>query len=290
MFLAHKNGVSQVLPTPVADNPVSFGATLFNVGPYYDSATGRFKPPSGIYAIGASLNIVDPQDGGKYYTVIRQNGLQFNLLNPSRMSGAQDTVGTQVHGVVACDGNQYFEVVCQHSNDSGTKTIDGQQASSWFYAYRVGDYAGPAIYDKIGTTGPVTSGVAAGSYTYVDLSQKLIAGKTIAALGMLTTAPGSYPLKIVRRDGPGNYAVISSQNITHGGTGFEDLAIPPWTVPADGHDYYLGAFTTGANHPMFDGWPRAFAPSDIAGIGVSMIEDGAALGHYILGMRASYQP
>lgn len=287
MFFAHKNCIPQVLPAPVADNPISFGATLFNDNNYYNVSTGRFTPPSGIYLIGASLNIVNPQDGGKYYAIIRQNGLQFCLLNPSRMSGAGDTLGTQVHGLVACDGNQYFEVVCQHSNDSGTKTIDGQQPASWFYAHRIGDYTGPAIYDLVGTSGPVTTGVAANTYTYVDRSLNLIVGKTVKALGMFTTASGTYPLKIVRRNSAGNYTVILSQNIVHTGTGFEDVAITPWTVPNDGFNYYIGAFTTGKTHPMFDSWPRSFAPSDISGT-VSMTEDGPAAGSYIIGIRASY--
>lgn len=289
MFLAHKNGTPQVLPAPVLDNPISFGATLFNDGENYDVATGRFAPPSGVYMIGASLNIVNPQDGGKYYAVIRQNGLQFCLLNPSRMSGSGDTLGTQCHGLVACDGHQYFEVICQHSNDSGTKTIDGQQSASWFYGYRVGDYPGPAIYDLVGTSGPVIQGIAANTYTYVDRSQKLIPGKTIAKLGMFTNAPGTYPLKIVRRDSAGSYTVISSQSAVHGGTGFEDLAITPWMVPSDGKDYFLGVYTTGTTHPMFDGWLRSYAPSDISG-SVTMTEDGPTAGHYIIGLRASYQP
>lgn len=305
-FFAHKNGVWQtgILPSPNPDAVITFSHVLFNIGEYYDPIMNRFTPPSGIYHMDLSINIANPIDGGKYYALVRKNGQPnidgnpdaFELLRPNRMSGAADTVGTGVSGLVVANGTDYFEAVLQHSNvPPGTLcNIGGARFETYWCAHLIGDYVAPnpppppptggTEYTQGTPVGPI----AAGSWTYADRSWTLNPGATVNKIGMYSAIPGTFPLKIVRRVSAGVYDVILSQNIVHAGTGWEDIDVASWAVPADGKDYHLAAYTTGQNMMMFDLLPRACANSNIAGNGVSMIEAGPLAGYYVIGVRATY--
>ena len=306
-FFAHKGGVWQngILPAPNPDAVLTFPQVLVNIGEYYNPATNRFIPPAGVYHMDLSINVANPINGGKYYALIRKNGQPnidgnpdaFELLRPNRMSGAADTVGTGVSGLVVANGTDYFEAVFQHSNvPQGTLcNIGGARFETYWSAYLVGDYIAPnnppppppPTGGTEYTQGNPVGTIATGVYTYLDRSWALNPGASVVKLGMYSTVAGTYPLKIVRRNSAGNYDVILSQNIVHSGSGWQDIDITPYTIPSDGKDYHMAAYTTNVNQMMFDGHPRSYKNIDIAG-NVTMTEDGPLSGYYVIGVRATY--
>lgn len=292
-FRANLDYVPQVCPDIGVDYVVEFRRADFDIGGFFDKETHRYAPEPGLYYAGVSLNVDNPIDGGKYYALVRKNGdpAGFELLCPNRMSGEFDTVGTQTHGPVMIGEGDYLEFVFQQSNVPAQTPVrlNGQPLASWCYAQRIGDYVEPREVGIHGHAEVVNWTV--GAQAIVDMSFKLKPGNVVEKLAMFSTVSGSYPLKIVRRNSAGNFDVVVDQSITHGGTGREHLVLSaPFTVPNDGKDYHLGAYSPPANHTMFIRHAHARAGSDISGNGVTMTEIAPTNGYLCLGVGVVYAP
>lgn len=141
-----------------------------------------------------------------------------------------------------------------------------------------------------GTSGTPAGSTSMGSFTYVDRSWQVDNGRTVTKLWLNTTTAGTYPLKIVRRNSAGNYDVVASQSITHGGGGLESITLgSAYAVANDGLEYFVGVYTTGASHPTLDNKARSYVAADAAGNGVTMTEQAAQSGWHILAVGVTYQ-
>ena len=148
----------------------------------------------------------------------------------------------------------------------------------------------PANFE--GTSGAPAGSTALGTFTYVDRSWQIDNGKTATKLWLNTTTAGTYPLKLVRRDPnvPNIYDVVASQSITHGGSGLESITLgSAYAVANDGLEYFVGVYTTGANHPTLDNKARSYIAADATGNGVTMTEQAAQSGWHVLAVGVTYQ-
>lgn len=83
--------------------------------------------------------------------------------------------------------------------------------------------------------GAPTGSTAWGDITYFDRSWQADANSTVFKIAVHSATGGTFTLKIAERTGAGNYTVLRSQSITHGGTGMEEITlVDPFEVPASG--------------------------------------------------------
>lgn len=290
-FCATKTNANQSFPTPAQHTLVTWQRTDFNFGNYFDTATSLVKFPAGLYDLRVSYNVIGATDGAKLYSLIGDPMMVqpprdlFVELQPSRMSGSADTVGTSASRIVLTDGFRSFGAFFHHSQMSGGVSIDRQWFASKFCGFRIGD----GTITKEGTIVPPSGNIAAGSYSYVDLSWRAVNGRKVVKLWLNTTTSGTYPIKIVRQNSAGNYDVVLNTSIVHGGGGDESVTVD-YDVPDDGKVYHVAVYTTGVNHPMTDGNPRAYAASNISGNGVTMTEQQSGSGLLVFATAVSYAP
>lgn len=106
------------------------------------------------------------------------------------------------------------------------------------------------LYSPSVTTTTVNVGTAGGTsaqsgVTLVDLVHQLTAGDVIAALGVNLGTGQTVVPKIVKRNSAGNFDIVVSETLVHGGTGLEYVALSSnFTVPGTGA-YYLAAYVNG---------------------------------------------
>ena len=82
-----------------------------------------------------------------------------------------------------------------------------------------------------------------GSQTIISLGTAVLNSQTVHSIGYYSTGAGSNTLKLVKRNSAGNYDVIVSQAVSHGGGGWQDFVLTSdYVVPGTG-DYYIGLFT-----------------------------------------------
>ncbi len=140
------------------------------------------------------------------------------------------------------------------------------------------------------TAGTPTGSIYAGVFTYVDRSWTINNGSTVGLLWLYSTAAATFPLKIIRRNSAGNYDVVASASITHGGAGWQSVSITPYTVPSDGKEYYVGVYVNGTTHAMIDGKDRAYTSANATGSSVTMTEQTHSGADYlVLPVGVTYQ-
>jgi hypothetical protein len=126
---------------------------------------------------------------------------------------------------------------------------------------------------------------------FIHLGVKITNGKTVAKLGVYSTRVRTYNLKIFHKTGTGAGDVVASKNISHTGTGWEDVTLDtPYVIPGSG-DYYMGYYYNTSNSVSpFDNYINAAAPAsntprmhpstdvDITGTGITGLSEttGAA--------------
>lgn len=189
-------------------------------------------------------------------------------------------------------GSSYRQVDNTHFNDAGQTAY----ASGWSDAMAASGapYCAGLACDAGHTE--TTSGTPSGSinmatFFYVDRSWAVNNGATVTHLWLYTTTPGAYPIKLVRRNSAGNYDVVAQSIIAHFGGGWQRVALEtPYAVASDGKEYYVGLYTAGVNHPAIDLKARAYSASNVTGNGVTLTEQAANSGWYVLPVGVTYAP
>jgi hypothetical protein len=111
-------------------------------------------------------------------------------------------------------------------------------------------------------------------FTFASLTMALVTGATISKIGIYNTV-GSITLepKIVKRNSPGNFdIVVENSNLSHTGSGWEDLTLgSPYVVPAG--SYYLACYIASGTISVQTSASRAYIAGDGTGTGQSFTED-----------------
>lgn len=151
--------------------------------------------------------------------------------------------------------------------------------------FRVNELIGFAASAALVST-PQTSGDATATAsgfngnTWVNRTFTLNAGNYIRKFGADLRSADTITVKIVKRTGAGTYDVLSSENVSHTGSGWEDFTLAtPVTIPSDGGTYYC-AYYPAADPTMGyqTGTARAFKAGNITGLaqsGFTETNDGA---------------
>jgi hypothetical protein len=143
------------------------------------------------------------------------------------------------------------------------------------------------------TIGAIFANTVTGNFTYIDRGMTLDPGRVVTALGCYSSAPASFPLKIVKQTVAWQVDVAHQVTLSHPGGGWAEVATS-FNVPNDGASYYAGAHANNYTMPLFGSRPRSYAPGNISGNGVAVTEqnlpgsyDG---GWLVVGMRIRYAP
>jgi len=95
-------------------------------------------------------------------------------------------------------------------------------------------------------TSPTPSGTSSNpNVTGFDKGLPLANGAVVTSIGVYSQSAQSGSVKIVREDSATNAEVIYSQDFSHPGTGWHDVSVASWTVPATG-SHYVGSWLAGS--------------------------------------------
>lgn len=120
------SGPSNVITT------LNFDSTLFNTGQYFDTATGRFTPPAGYYALNVLIYYKGAEDNVRAAFGIQKNGVLEKIVY--RAASGTDDTSLQISTVVYANGTDYFEAGVRILG-TGTKTIVGSQYFTHFQGH-----------------------------------------------------------------------------------------------------------------------------------------------------------
>jgi len=129
-FSANKGGTNQTGVAVNTNTKVTFGTEAWDDGGYYDTSTSRFTPPAGRYRLSATAHIITPTDGQRIGVLIYKNGVVFKTRYDT--VGAATNSDVQITCLVDANGDDYFEVYAIAYAASGTVSIGGTAANSWF--------------------------------------------------------------------------------------------------------------------------------------------------------------
>ncbi len=137
MVRAHKGGTDQ---TGVANNVetlVTFSNTDTNDGDVFNLENERFTPLSGQrWLITSTVLLTSANDGMSLQLLLYKNGSVYRRGQQVRAPDS-NSIGADAHWIVAADGD-YFELYILITNSSATRTVEGDEVSTFFEAVRVG--------------------------------------------------------------------------------------------------------------------------------------------------------
>ncbi len=122
---------NQTIATSTATK-VQFSNEENDVGGFYDNATNyRWRPPAGIYEIGASIHLSTGADTAFLDGMIYKNGANHKVLGRIRFPGA---VSNSVSGAarVVANGTDYFELFVFHNIGSSADVYADPPFSFWW--------------------------------------------------------------------------------------------------------------------------------------------------------------
>ena len=173
-FYAHRNGVSQSVPTS-SHTVVELTHTNINTGSAFDTDSSRFTPTTaGRYFLTASAQIDDMSANEQYEISIRKNGTDIVRSGVVTYTGFSDpTIDLGV--VVEANGTtDYFELIVWHDDPVGTRSLFGTSNATFFAGFLIS--GGP------GETGDSVS-YSGTSNTMVNLSSaSIIEGNELSFL------------------------------------------------------------------------------------------------------------
>lgn len=90
------------------------------------------------------------------------------------------------------------------------------------------------------------SGTQSAGAVIITREFSLTNSATYSTIGVYLTSAVSITLKVVKRNSAGNYDVVYSQAVSHGGAGWQDFTLTaPYSVPGSGA-YHVGVYATGS--------------------------------------------
>ena len=134
-FSVHKNGSNQSIPNNTYTK-VTFSTEEFDIGGYFDTTNSRFTPPAGYYSFNASVTLTASTDTSVIYLSLYKNGVGYKTGIYNKASGT-GPVGSNISCLAEANGTDYFELYIYQ--DSGTQSISGTVANSYFIGHRTGD-------------------------------------------------------------------------------------------------------------------------------------------------------
>jgi len=132
-FFAHKNGTSQTGITPSTFTKLTATTERNDAGGYYDSANSKYVPPAGAVFLGAAIVATSNFTVGQVCAVdIFKNGARIMQASAYATGTGVSQSSVYVGGFDTCNGTDYYEWYCWVQAASGTVTIDGGEAVSFF--------------------------------------------------------------------------------------------------------------------------------------------------------------
>jgi hypothetical protein len=159
----------------------------------------------------------------------------------------------------------------QNSLMDGYTTSDGVDATSINAAVdTVNGFLAPSTSTSTTTVNSPNSISGNAGYTMFARHVVLTPGGIITKIGHYCSTAQTMKYKIARRETTGEYSVVVNLTHVHGGTGWEDESLggSPYTVPSDGHDYFVGIYAPTTDGPLNLGSDalRAYKSGDISGV------------------------
>ena len=136
---AHKGSGDQTGIASGAWTKVTFGSEVFDTLDIYNAGASSVTPRVGIYEFRATLSITGGVvDSGLYGAAIYKNGTRIAeaIINAS----GTDQISPSVSCFDYTDGSGTYEVYV-FGNGTGTKTVSGNVAATWFEGRYVGALA-----------------------------------------------------------------------------------------------------------------------------------------------------
>ena len=128
--------------------------------------------------------------------------------------------------------------------------------------------------DAGGSETSATPGADAGNagYTFVDRAWAVDNNRRVSHVGVHSTVAQTFVVKLLKRNSLGNYDVVVSESLSHGGTGWEDKTLSSiYNVPASG-SYYAGVYSA-SNFPTQNASVvSSYSNSNVTGTGQSLTE------------------
>jgi len=132
-FLAHKTDGNQSISSDTA-TLITFNTEVFDSDGKY--ASNRFTPTiAGKYMIGCSLRNVSVTSAATLFLMIRKNGSERLAVITRPDSGGGDA-GSQLHGIIELDSDDYVEIFLD-SSDSSATIRTSSNLESYFYGYKL---------------------------------------------------------------------------------------------------------------------------------------------------------
>lgn len=138
-FRAHKNLVSQTGFIVDEYNPLAWPAVKFNVGGYFNTTTGRWRPPAGLVLLSAHLWVLNPTSLGSafpqnYVVKLLKNGQVSLDDTPAGICTATtypDTAVCQLAGVIdKASGTDEYEIRLFVTNAGAV--LEGNPSHTWW--------------------------------------------------------------------------------------------------------------------------------------------------------------
>ena len=132
-FMAHKTDGNQSISSDTA-TLITFNTEVFDSDGKY--ASNRFTPTvAGKYMIGCSLRNVSVSSAATLFLMIRKNGSE-RLAVITRPDSNGGDAGSQLHGIIEMDSDDYVEIYLD-SSDSSATIKSGSNLESYFYGYKI---------------------------------------------------------------------------------------------------------------------------------------------------------
>ena len=132
-FLAHKTDGNQSISSDTA-TLITFNTEVFDSDGKY--ASNRFTPTiAGKYMIGCSIRNVSVSSASTLFLMIRKNGSE-RLATITRPDSNGGDAGSQLHGIIEMDDDDYVEIFLD-SSDSSATIRTSSNLESYFYGYKL---------------------------------------------------------------------------------------------------------------------------------------------------------
>jgi hypothetical protein len=120
-----QNSVTQII----------YNTEIYDSDNTYDTGTGRFTPAVvGKYFVNASVGIDGADANGRLRIYIYKNGSNYAFASYGIGDTADDGGVHQVSAIVELDADDYVDARIEYT---GTDNVTGQQAKSWFEAFKL---------------------------------------------------------------------------------------------------------------------------------------------------------
>jgi hypothetical protein len=140
-FRAHKNGVSQNIPSSVYTK-ATFGFEDYDQGSHFDIINSRWTPPVGLMHLDAGVWFNSGASGPYAIAAIYKNGVSYKQ---GVVAVANATPGSQISIDDLANGTDYYELFVNVAS-GGVAVLDGSLNNTWF--------GGHALVGIQGATGP----------------------------------------------------------------------------------------------------------------------------------------